>query len=168
MKAMQFLISVAKKQKYGETINMITSEEGKSLLKKFEGCELEAYQCSANVWTIGYGHTADVKEGDAINQDEAEQLLIEDLVEFEGYVNNAVTVPLKQNQFDALVCWTYNLGVGNLNSSTMLKVLNKGEYDKVPSEMARWNKANGEVLAGLERRRKAEGLLFQGGEWYEI
>lgn len=147
---------------------MITSEEGKSLLKKFEGCELEAYQCSANVWTIGYGHTAGVNEGDSIDQEAADALLKTDLEEFEGYVNDAVKVPLTQNQFDALVCWTYNLGVGNLNSSTMLKVLNDGDYDKVPGEMARWNKANGEVLAGLERRRKAEGLLWSGGEWYEI
>ena len=165
---MQFLILVARKPKYGGITKMITSEEGKSLLKKFEGCELKAYQCSANVWTIGYGHTYDVKEGDEINQDEAEQLLKEDLVEFEGYVNDWVMVPLEQNQFDALVCWTYNLGVGNLKSSTMLKELNNGNYDKVPSEMARWNKANGQVLEGLERRRKAEGLLFQGGEWYEV
>lgn len=147
---------------------MKISEEGRSLIKKFEGCELKAYQCSADVWTIGYGHTKGVKEGDEIDQIMAENMLQEDLRIFEGYVNDAVRVPLKQNQFDALVSWTYNLGVGNLKSSTMLKEINNGNLDRVPSEMARWNKAGGEVLEGLERRRKAEGLLFEGGEWYEI
>ena len=147
---------------------MKISEEGRSLIKKFEGCELKAYQCSANVWTIGYGHTAGVVEGDEIDQATADTLLQEDLSEFEGYVNQWVMVPLEQNQFDALVSWTYNLGVGNLKSSTMLKELNNGNYDRVPSEMARWNKAGGEVLEGLERRRKAEGLLFTGGEWYAV
>ena len=82
----------------GNSMNI--SEEGKALIKKFEGCELESYQCSANVWTIGYGHTAGVKEGDKINQDEAEHLLSEDLEEFEKYVNDAVTVDLTQNQFE--------------------------------------------------------------------
>lgn len=147
---------------------MNTSEEGKALIKKFEGCELEAYQCSANVWTIGYGHTEGVKEGDTITQEEAEDMLAKDLSIYETYVEDAIHVPLEQQQFDALVSWTYNLGVGNLHSSTMRRVLNEGKYDRVPSEMARWNKANGEVLEGLERRRKAEGLLFQGKEWYEV
>ena len=150
----------------GSSMNI--SEEGKALIKKFEGCELESYQCSANVWTIGYGHTAGVKEGDKINQDEAEHLLSEDLEEFEKYVNDAVTVDLNQNQFDALVAWTYNLGPSNLNSSTMLSVLNDKQYNKVPSEMKRWNKAGGEILDGLVRRREAESLLFEGKDWYEV
>jgi len=147
---------------------MKISEEGKALIKKFEGCELEAYQCSAGVWTIGYGHTADVKEGDEINQDEAEHVLSEDLEEFEEYVNNLAEVNLNQSQFDALVAWTFNLGPSNLESSTMLKVLNQKYYDKVPSEMKRWNKAGGEVLEGLIRRREAESLLFEGRDWYEV
>jgi|TARA_R110002020_G_scaffold9340_1_gene36934 lysozyme len=147
---------------------MKISEEGKALIKKFEGCELDSYICSGGVWTIGYGHTAGVKQGDKINQDEADHLLTEDLEEFEGYVQNAVEVVLDQNQFDALVAWTFNLGPSNLKSSTMLKVLNEENYSKVPSEMRRWNKAGGKVLEGLIRRRKAEALLFEGKDWYEV
>ena len=100
---------------------MKTSKEGISLIKKFEGCELKAYQCSANVWTIGYGHTQGIKEGDVCAQEDADRMLAEDLEEFEGYVQEAVDVPLEQNEFDALVAWTYNLGPGILRSSTMLK-----------------------------------------------
>lgn len=147
---------------------MKISEEGKALIKKFEGCELDSYVCSGGVWTIGYGHTAGVKQGDKINQDEADHLLTEDLEEFEGYVNNAVEVALDQNQFDALVAWTFNLGPSNLKSSTMLEVLNEEKYSKVPSEMKRWNKAGGEILDGLVRRREAESLLFEGKDWYEV
>ena len=147
---------------------MKISEEGKALIKKFEGCELDSYICSGGVWTIGYGHTAGVKQGDKINQDEADHLLTGDLEEFEGYVSNAVEVALDQNQFDALVAWTFNLGPSNLKSSTMLKVLNEENYSKVPSEMKRWNKAGGKVLEGLIRRRDAEALLFEGKDWYEV
>ena len=105
---------------------MNTSMEGLSLIKKFEGCELEAYQCSAGVWTIGYGHTKGVTPSDSISQEEAEQMLVDELHEYESYVNEYVTVALSQNQFDALVSWVYNLGPANLKASTMLKVLNSG------------------------------------------
>ena len=142
--------------------------EGLSLIKKFEGCELEAYQCSAGVWTIGYGHTKGVTPSDSISQEEAEQMLVDELHEYESYVNEYVTVPLSQNQFDALVSWVYNLGPANLKASTMLKVLNSGEYEDVPAQIKRWNKAGGKVLEGLIRRREAEACLFQGKEWFEI
>ena len=147
---------------------MYISVEGTSLIKKFEGCELEAYQDSVGVWTIGYGHTKDVKQGDKINQDEAENLLEEEMPEYEGYINDMVEVSLEQCQFDALVSWVYNLGPTNLSSSTLLKVLNEGEYDEVPFQIKRWNKAGGKVLEGLTRRREAEALLFQDKEWYEV
>ncbi len=147
---------------------MNTSAEGIALIKKFEGCELEAYQCSAGVWTIGYGHTKDVEEGDTISKDQAEEMLVEELHEYENYVNEYVNVALSQNQFDALVSWVYNLGPANLKASTMLKVLNEGKYEDVPYQMKRWNKAGGKVLDGLVRRREAEALLYQGREWYEI
>jgi lysozyme len=147
---------------------MKTSEEGKALIKKFEGCELKAYLCPAQVWTIGYGHTASVKEGDVCTQEDANRMLSEDLEEFEGYVREAVTVPLEQNEFDALVAWTYNLGPGNLRSSTMLKKLNDSKFEDVPSEMRRWNKSGGKVLDGLVRRREAEALLFKGEEWSNV
>ena len=147
---------------------MNISVEGISLIKKFEGCELEAYQDSVGVWTIGYGHIKDVKQGDKINQDEAENLLEEEMPEYEGYVNDMVEVSLEQCQFDALVSWVYNLGPTNLSSSTLLKVLNEGDYDEVPFQIKRWNKAGGKVLEGLTRRREAEALLFQDKEWYEV
>ena len=147
---------------------MKISEEGKALIKKFEGCELEAYKCPAGVWTIGYGHTKGVQQGDVWSQANADEMLDIELEEFEGYINELVDVQLEQHQFDALVAWVYNLGAGNLISSTLLIRLNAGEYADVPHEIQRWNKAGGEVLEGLIRRRKAEALLFEGKDWSEI
>ena len=145
--------------------SMKISEQGLDLIKHFEGCELEAYKCAAGVWTIGYGHIKTAVEGKTITQEEADSLLVEEIIEYEDYVRAAVTVPLQQHQFDALVSWTFNLGNGNLNASTMLKVLNREEYEEVPAQMARWNKAGGKVLEGLIRRREAEGLLFENKKW---
>ena len=147
---------------------MKTSQEGICLIKKFEGCALEAYQCSANVWTIGYGHTNNIVKGDTCTKEEAEQILTDDLEEFEGYVNNLVEADLNQSQFDALVAWTYNLGPTNLKSSTLLKRLNEGDMDDVPHQIRRWNKAGGQVLDGLIRRREAEALLFKGEAWENV
>jgi lysozyme len=146
----------------------VTSEEGISLIKKFEGCELKAYQCSANVWTIGYGHTRNISEGDTCTQADADEMLVDDLQEFEGYVNELVDADLTQSQFDALVAWTYNLGPTNLKISTLLKRLNEGDMADVPHQIRRWNKAGGKVLDGLERRREAEALLFQGKAWENV
>ncbi len=160
-------MTVAQKLKSGEN-NMQISEEGKQLIKKFEGCRLEAYKCSAGVWTIGYGRTTNVKEGDTCTQEEAEKWLNEELVVYGAYVNDAVLITLEQNEFDALVAWTYNLGSTNLNNSTMLRVLNENQKEDVPHQMRRWNKANGKVLEGLVRRREAEALLFEGKEWHEV
>ena len=145
--------------------NMKISEEGKSLIKKFEGLRLKAYKCPAGVWTIGYGHIKDVQPGDEWSEDHAEHMLEVELEEYENYVNAAVTVPLSQNQFDALTSWVFNLGNGNLTSSTMLKVLNSGDYAGVPAQIKRWNKAGVQVLDGLIRRREAEALLFEEKEW---
>ena len=142
-----------------------TSQEGISLIKSFEGCELTAYRCSANVPTIGFGHTAGVSDGDTCTQEEEETMLAEDLEEFEDYVKNYVESELQQNEFDALVAWTYNLGPANLKESTMLKELNSGNFEEVPRQMKRWNRAGGEVLDGLIRRREAESRLFKGEAW---
>ena len=142
---------------------MNISQNGIDLIKEFEGCRLEPYLCAANVLTIGYGHTKDVVENMSITEDTAESLLKDDLRVFEDDVTRLVEVPLLQNQFDALVSWTFNLGAGNLKTSTMLKVLNAGEYKNVPEQMKRWNKASGKVLEGLTRRREAEALLFEKG-----
>ena len=147
---------------------MQISEEGLSLIKKYEGCELKAYRCPANVLTIGYGHIKDVKEGDQITKEEANYMLQEEMIEYEGYVNDMVDVELNQSQYDSLCAWVYNLGPTNFQSSTLLKVLNKGRYNEVPQEIKRWNKANGQVLNGLIKRREAEALLFQGKEWHEV
>jgi lysozyme len=147
---------------------MQISQEGLSLIKKFEGCELEAYKCAAGVWTIGYGSTKGVKEGDTITQEGADKLLTEEMHEYEGYINDMVTVDLKQNEFDALVSWVFNLGPSNLSSSTLLNRLNNKMFDDVPNQIKRWNKAGGEVLQGLVRRREAEALLFEGKEWHEV
>tara|TARA_R100000995_G_C3482910_1_gene125176 strand:- start:1090 stop:1533 length:444 start_codon:yes stop_codon:yes gene_type:complete len=147
---------------------MNISNEGLSLIKKFEGCELDSYKCAAGVWTIGYGSTHGIEKGMSISKSRAEELLLEDIAQFEDIVDKAVSVNLSQNQYDALVSWTFNLGGGNLNSSTMLKVLNAGDYENVPEQIKRWNKANGKVLEGLIRRREAEALLFAGKEWHEV
>ena len=147
---------------------MKISAEGLALIKKFEGCELEAYQDAVGVWTIGYGHIKGVKEGMTITKQQAEEMLLKELVEYENYVLEAVNHQLDQCMFDALVSWTYNLGPSNLNASTMLKVLNAGDYDGVPEQIKRWNKAGGKVLQGLVRRREAEALLFEGKDWSNV
>ena len=147
---------------------MKISKEGIALIKKFEGCKLESYKCSAGVWTIGYGSTKLIIENMSITQEEAEKLLIKDIEVFEQEIEKAVEVPLHQHQYDALVSWTFNLGGANLNASTMLKVLNKGAYEDVPAQIKRWNKAGGKVLEGLTRRRLAESLLFEGNDWEHI
>jgi len=147
---------------------MKISQEGLSLIKKFEGLRLKAYKCSANVLTIGYGHTGEVKETDKITLEEADSLLEKDIAKFEEYVSDNVIVKLNQSQFDALVAWTFNLGPGNLRESTMLKKLNNQEYESVPFEMRRWNKAGGKTLDGLIRRREAESLLFESKEWEHV
>ena len=148
--------------------NMEISQEGLCLIKKFEGCELTAYKCAADVLTIGYGSTKSVTEGDTITQEEADNLLTEEIKEYENYVNDLVEVDLEQNQFDSLVSWVYNLGPANLKASTLLKVLNDKQYDQVPTQIKRWNKAGGKVLQGLIRRREAEALLFEGKEWGKV
>ena len=147
---------------------MKTSAEGIALIKKFEGCELESYLCPADVWTIGYGTTKNVIEGMKITGNQAEELLKKDLETFEEEIERLVEVPLSQCQFDSLVAWTYNLGATNLKKSTLLKVLNRAEHDEVPIQIKRWNKANGEVLKGLVRRREAEALLYEGKDWQEV
>ena len=147
---------------------MQISEEGLSLIKKYEGCELKAYRCPANVLTIGYGHIKDVKEGDQITKEEADEMLADELIEYTEYINNMVKVALDQSQFDALTAWIYNLGPTNFKDSTLLRVLNEGRYNEVPQEIKRWNKAGGQVLNGLIKRREAEALLFQGKEWENV
>lgn len=136
---------------------MRISEKGLNLIKQFEGCELTAYRCPSGVLTIGWGHTSNVYEGQSITQAEADSLLVNDMTKYEDYVNgcsNLTFVP-NQNQFDALVSFTYNCGVGNL--STLVK---DRDSNTVAEKLLLYvNGANG-VLEGLVRRRKAERDLF--------
>ena len=147
---------------------MNISKEGIALIKRFEGCETKAYQDSVGVWTIGFGHTKDVKEGDEITTELAGIMLEEEMPEYEGYINDMVKVDLEQCQFDALCSWVYNLGPTNLSESTLLKVLNEKKYDEIPVQIKRWNKAGGQVLEGLIKRRGAEALLFEDKEWLDV
>ena len=138
------------------------SEKGIKLLKDFEGFRTHAYQDSVGVWTIGYGHTKGVTPNMVISTAEGEEMLVEELKEYENYVDDLVKVPLDQHQYDALVSWVYNLGPTNFRSSTMLRVLNEGKYEEVPNQIRRWNKAGGKELDGLTRRRNAEAEMFAG------
>jgi lysozyme len=104
----------------------------------------------------------------SITKPQAEEMLVHELTEYEQHVLNQVTISLDQCMFDALVSWTFNLGPTNLSSSTLLKVLNNGDYEGVPAQIKRWNKAGGKVLEGLVRRREAEALLFEGKDWSNI
>lgn len=146
---------------------MKTSAAGINLIKEFEGVRLKAYRCPADVWTIGVGHTSAagppaVKPGMEITNAQAMKILAQDLVQFEDGVDSAVKVPLKQNQFDALVSFAFNVGLGALAKSTLLKKLNAGQYDAVPAELMKWTKAGGKELPGLVRRRRAEAALWRG------
>lgn len=140
---------------------MKTSDRGLALIREFEGLRLTAYQDAVGVWTIGYGTTRGVKKGQKITDAQAEELLREDVARFEPEVLRLVKVPLSQSQFDALVSFAYNLGSKNLGGSTLLRMLNAGDYKGAAGQFERWNKAGGKVLAGLTRRRAAERKLFE-------
>jgi GH24 family phage-related lysozyme (muramidase) len=133
---------------------------GKNLIKRYEGCRLQAYKCPAGVWTIGYGHTGNVKQGQTITQAQADALFDKDVQGFVDGVKRCIKVSVNQNQFDALVSFAYNCGVGALQNSDLLKYINKGDFAKAAKEFDRWNKGGGKVLAGLVRRRVAEKELF--------
>jgi lysozyme len=127
----------------------------------FEGLRLTAYQDSVGVWTIGWGHTGpDVRPGLTITRAQAESLLRQDLGRFERGVAGLVKVPLSSNQFSALVSFSFNVGLGALGSSTLLRVLNQGNYTGAADQFSVWNKAGGKTLEGLVRRRAAERALF--------
>jgi len=143
------------------------SQSAVELIKHYEGCKLEAYICPAGVLTIGFGHTGpDVIKGKIITADQAEKLLIADLVKYDADIARYVKVKLNQSQYDALVSFVYNLGARALATSTLLKKLNAGEFDAVPREFLKWDKArvNGmyKALPGLTKRRKSEAALFRG------
>ncbi|MGF7157640.1 lysozyme [Bartonella heixiaziensis] len=146
------------------------SKEGLELIKQWEGLRLNAYQDRAHVWTIGYGHTSKagnpiVKKGMCITQEQAEKILCEDLKQFEKAVEKAVRVSLTDEQFAALVSFCYNVGTGAFCNSRLLKKLNQGEYEAVPTELQKWNKVGGKPLQGLANRRAAESGLWAKGAY---
>ena len=139
---------------------------GIDLMHFFEGCKLEAYQCSAKVWTIGWGNTfyengTPVKQGDKITQDRANSLFVFVANKFADEIKKLIKTNLSENQFSALVCFAYNVGTGNLAKSTLLKKVNVNPNDpSISNEFLRWNKAGGKALLGLTRRRTAESKLY--------
>lgn len=136
------------------------SQNGVDLIKRWEGCRTTAYRCPAGVWTVGYGHTATAKPGMCISYDRAEELLKIDLQRFEKAVTTLVRVPLTQSQFDALVCFAYNVGAKAFGESTLLRLLNQGKYLLAADQFDRWTKAGGKTLPGLVNRRADEKKLF--------
>jgi len=143
---------------------MKISQRGIDLIKSFEGCRLEAYKCPAGIWTIGYGATGpSIKEGMKWTQEQAEAALLKHVAEFESAVNSMVTVPITQAQFDALVSFVYNIGPNAFRKSTLLDLLNDGDYSGAAQQFARWISKGTPAEPGLRRRREAERQLFAGG-----
>lgn len=144
---------------------MTISSIGIQLITSFEDLKLKAYDDGVGVWTIGYGTTiypnsVAVKKGDSCNLDQAKSFFQHDLRRFQTAVNHVVSVPLSQNQFDALVSLAYNIGTNAFKTSTLVEYLNALDYKAAADQFLVWNKAGGSVLKGLERRRAAERELF--------
>ena len=148
---------------------MKTSQKGIDLIKQFEVCKLTAYKPvpSEKYWTIGYGHYGkDVLKGQTISLERAEELLKGDLCSAERVLNN-MGVNFRQEQFDALVSWIYNLGEGNFNASTMKKYILQGKPDvDICDQLVKWVNSNGKPLLGLKRRRIAEANMWMGAVYY--
>lgn len=137
------------------------SEKGLKLLEGYEGIKLEAYLDTAGIWTIGVGHTGpEVKKGMIATLAQVRKWLDEDVREAEDAVNRLVKVSLTQDQFDSLASFAFNLGAGNLASSTMLKVLNAGNYEEAGKQFKRWVYSGGKVTPGLVKRRHSEAQAF--------
>ena len=142
---------------------MIPSKNCYDLIKEFEGCKLEAYPDPASggePWTIGVGSTKGVHKGMVITQEQADEYLVNDVAYSAKAVNQMVSGKITQNQFDALVSFAFNLGTGNLKNSTLLKKLNKDDFENAANEFLKWDMASGHQMAGLTRRREAERTLF--------
>ena len=147
---------------------MRVSHKGIELIKKFEGCKLEAYLDSVGVPSIGYGHTKDVKIGMKITQEEAEKFLRSDIAPIEKALNG-LNINLSQGEFDALVSWCFNLGLGNFKSSTMYRFIVAKKSDlEITDQMVKWHNAGGKPLLGLKRRRCEEANLFLGKDVYFV
>lgn len=143
---------------------METSDKGIELIRSYEGYRDTAYRCPAGVWTIGYGHTGGVYEGQTCTREEADRWLREDLKTAEGAVNALEpSRPLRQCEFDALVSFVYNLGTGNFQKSTLRrKVVANPDNPSIRDEFERWIYADGRMQPGLVTRREAEADLYFG------
>ena len=144
------------------------SQHGLAKLKQWEGLKTKAYKDAGGVWTIGYGHTAmagspQPYQGQVITAVEAESILLKDLTQYEAAIENNVNVKLNDNQFAALVSFAFNVGIHAFKNSTLLKKLNQGNFDAVPTELMKWTKAGGKKIQGLVNRRRAEGYLWMEG-----
>ncbi len=139
---------------------MKISSNGIDLIKQFEGLKLKAYLCPANVWTIGYGHTKNVKANECISEKTALNFLKNDLIIFEDSINNLVKVNLNQNQFDALVSFVFNIGISNFKKSTILKLINMSDFNLASQQFDKWIYINGKISKGLVKRRQIEKSLF--------
>ncbi len=146
---------------------MRLSQHGVAVAHYFEQCKLKAYpdpgSKNGEPWTIGWGHTGpEVKPGLVWTQEQADAAFLVDIARFERDVLSLVKVPVNQGQFDTLVLFAYNVGRKSLETSTLLRKLNAGDYDGAALEFRRWNKNDGKVMRGLTRRRAAEECLFRG------
>ncbi len=141
---------------------MNPSREGVDFVKRFVGFRSKAYQDTGGVWTVGYGTTENVSAGDEVTEQEALEMLANDLQEASAAVDDLVDVPLTQNQYDALCSFVYNVGREAFRNSTLLKMINAGRPVKdCGPQFDRWIKDNGKVIAGLVTRRKAEREMFE-------
>lgn len=139
---------------------MRMNDAGCDLIRRFEGLRLEAYRCSAGIWTIGYGSTHGVREGMKISRAEAESRLHMDVAIAERAVKSMLSVPVNENQFSALVSFVFNIGGANFRKSTMRAYINRKAFGDAADEFPRWVYAKGKKLAGLIERRKEERALF--------
>jgi lysozyme len=139
---------------------MIYSKTGLALTEAFEGVRLVAYQDSGGVWTIGYGHTHGVYPGMACLPQQAFVWLQSDMMDAQDAVNQLVTVALTQPEFDSLTDFVFNIGATAFARSTLLRLLNAGDYANAANEFERWDLCKGQVVAGLMRRRQAEKAEF--------
>lgn len=151
------------------------TEEGAALIERWEGLRLQVYLCSANYWTIGIGHmlrgfdkTRDTRTRMAenpyphgITREQASQIFRQDLSKYEVAVLRLINVPLTDGQFNALVSFTFNLGAGALQRSTLRQKVNREEHEDVPAELMKWVRAGGKIERGLQRRRQAEAAMYK-------
>lgn len=140
---------------------MKISDAGLALIRRFEGCKLEAYQDSAGIWSIGFGHTLGVCRGDRCTQEQADAKLMEDSHRAENCLDKCVTAELTQGEYDGLCALIYNIGCGAFRGSTLLRYINDGRMDDAAEQFQRWNHAGGRTIDGLTARRKAEREMFE-------